>query len=164
MKSESGFELFTDGGTVGPNPSPIGGSWAWILVRKGRLMSRASGLLTPEDAGLGTISNNVAELYAALRGIEALPEGFAGAVWTDSLITLNRLMDGEKWSGVPEWLQKRVVEARSSRKWSYDCSLLGGHPNRDELFDGKRKDGKIVSRWNVYCDEMCKKIAKRYKT
>lgn len=154
--------LYSDGGTVGRNPSPIGGTWAWCLVVNDKLVDEYCGLVEPADMGMETISNNLMELYAALRGIEALPEGFNGRVYTDSLITLYRITYSESFNGVPEWLKERVKEARSCRKWFYDCVLLGGHPNKKELEEGRRKDGKMVSKWNVRVDQACSALAKKW--
>ena len=156
------IELYCDGGVCGPNPSSIGGTWAWVLVGEDQIIDEGSGFISPEDMEVDRVTNNLTELYAALRGVESLPEGFRGRVYTDSIITLYRFTDGNAFNGVPDWLRTRVLSARTSRKWHYDCVLVGGHPTRKELALGCRKDGKLVSKWNVYCDKKCGELAKKW--
>ena len=51
--------LYTDGGVIGQNPSPIGGTWAWCMVSEGGERTRhAYGYVTPADLGTPTVSNN----------------------------------------------------------------------------------------------------------
>jgi hypothetical protein len=143
------IELFTDGGNVGKNPSQAG-TWAWCLVVDGRLTQHDSGWMEADDAGMASISNNFAELYAAVRGMEQTDE--KGTWWTDSRVTLLRLsVKGTKFNGVPDWLERRAK--RLVGRWV--PMLCGGHPTKDELKRGRRTDGAIVSRWNVLCDKLC---------
>lgn len=159
------IELFTDGGVCGPNPSVIGGTWAWVLVDgdTDEIMDHDSGFISPEDFDVPAITNNLSELFAALRGVEALPVGFNGRLYTDSIITLYRFTDGNGFNGVPPWLKERVLTARKNAKWQYDAILVGGHPTRHELRLGRRRDGKKVSKWNVWVDKKCKKLADKWK-
>jgi hypothetical protein len=76
---------------------------------------------------------------------------------------LYRLTKGNSFNGVPEWLKDRALEARSNRQWQYDCILVGGHPTRAELAMGCRKDGKQVSKWNVWVDKRCRNLAEKWK-
>ena len=158
------LELYCDGGVCGPNPSLIGGTWAWVMVGNDKVLNEDSGFIEPDDLGVEKITNNLSELYAALRGIEALPEGFDGKVWTDSIITLYRLTDSLAFKGVPDWLMERVKLARKNRKWCYECVLVGGHPTKRELAQGCRDDGRVVSKWNVWCDTKCKEISKKWSS
>ena len=51
--------LYTDGGVIGQNPSPIGGTWAWCMVgADGTRTRHAYGSVTPADLGTPTVSNN----------------------------------------------------------------------------------------------------------
>lgn len=156
------LELYTDGGVVGRNPSALGGTWAWCLVGDNKVIDEGSGFISPEDMELEVVTNNVSELYAALRGVEALPEGFSGRLYTDSIITLYRFTDGNGFKGVPDWLKERVLAARKNANWQYDAVLVGGHPTRHELRLGCRKDGKRVSKWNVRCDKRCRELAAKW--
>lgn len=154
------LQLFTDGGVIGPNPSPLGGTWAWCLVvNNDRIAYHASGIVTPKDIGLPTVSNNVTELLAAVEGLDnAVPQPVDW--FTDSGVTLWRLTTGKKWAGVPDWLKARAIACRPGVK---SATLLGGHPNKAELASGRRKDGKPVSEWNVWCDHECNRLAAEFR-
>lgn len=156
------LELFTDGSTIQTNPSPRGGCWAWVLVRNGQVERKASGLIEPTDWGLEAITNNQMELFAALRGIESLPQGFKGRLWSDSAITLHRIMSSSKFNGCPDWLRDRVLEARNNREWHYDASLVAGHATDRELRMGRSEDGRKVSKWNSYVDLLCRRVARKW--
>jgi ribonuclease HI len=156
--------LFTDGGIRGCNPSPLGGSWCWVLVAGGLPVREASGFVTPADVGLPTVTNNVTELLAAIRALEAAPDGWSGTLYTDSKITLYRVdqrRKGQKparMAGVPAWMRDALQTAKS-RLGAYRVSLLGGHPTAHELNRGCREDGLPVSMWNVHCDRVCRRLA-----
>lgn len=156
--------LFTDGGIRGRNPSPLGGSWCWILVASGLPVREESGFVTPADVGLPTVTNNVTELIAALHALEGMPPGWCGTLYTDSQITLYRVEQRAKgrkaarMAGVPSWIQERLQRAKA-RLGAYRVSLLGGHPTAHELNRGCRADGLPVSLWNVHCDRVCRRLA-----
>lgn len=149
------FAVYADGGVCGPNPSRIGGTWAWVWADgRGEAIREESGLVEPCDLGLDTVTNNVTELYAALRLIESLPGGWAGTLHTDSEVTLHRLTHSHSFKGVPDWMRLRVLKAREGRRWT--VTLLAGHPTRAELARGYReRNGLPVSRHNVRCDQLC---------
>lgn len=153
------LQLFSDGGCVGKNPSPVAGTWAWCLIEDDGLIACDWGLIYPDDLGTPAVSNNQTELLAAVRGLEANP---AVDEWlTDSLMTLRRLTKGGKFSGVPRWLIDRSAKVRergveNKRK----VTLLAGHPTRDELRKGfAGRNDHPVSRWNVLCDRLCKRAS-----
>lgn len=151
-------EIFADGGVVAVNPSPTGGMWAYVLVdAAGRRIGEQAGTLTPDEAGLPAITNNVTELLAAVRAMQAVPDGWAGVLWTDSRLTMMRVRRDDpekKLKGVPGWLKRELTAARA-RLGEYRVELLGGHPTRIELANGRRRDGKPVSVHNVYVDRLC---------
>lgn len=147
--------LYADGGLVGTNPSKRGGTWAWYAVDgMDNRVESASGYVRPKDIGLPVVTNNVTELLAAVLGLESLPIGWNGTVYTDSIITFHRLRRSKKFVGVPEWLKERTLKARGCRL--FRVVLLAGHPSEKDLDAGHRQDGTPVSRWNVCCDEACK--------
>lgn len=148
--------VFSDGGVRNRNPSPRGGSWAWCHVSAAdECVAEAVGLVTPGDVGLPTVSNNLTELLALLHGLEALPDGWAGPVYTDSYVTLCRFRPGaKKFNGIPDAMVERVRRV-VARLGPIHLVLLGGHPNKAALACGKRADGLPVSKWNVHCDELC---------
>jgi len=166
MMERSNESLFCDGGTIGRNPSPLGGTFAWCLIRKETpeisiMVKQDHGAFEPADVNMEIIGNNLAELFAAVRALSAVPEGWPGTLWTDSRITLYRLTTGERFMGIPDWLRERTLKLRKGR--SYVVKLLGGHPTREELRKGRRRDGKPVSRFNVWCDLKCGEAAELFR-
>lgn len=152
---------YSDGGCVGRNPSTLGGTWAYVLLSAaGEVLAEESGLVTPADVGLPAVTNNYTELLAAVRALEALPAGWQGTLYTDSFVTLCRITTGKKFAGIPEPLRERCLTARAGLR--HRVVLLGGHPSRDDLFRGRRKDGLPVSKWNVRCDALCGEQARRF--
>jgi len=155
------IDLYVDGGVCGKNPSPVGGTWAWCQVENGEMIRQGSGIITPEDIGLPVVSNNFTEIYAAIRGLQSMPEDWAGTIFTDSLITLRRITKGGKFNGIPEWLRASVGALKQDRKWQ--AVLVKGHPSREDLERGCTMDGKPVSAWNVFCDKECNRLAMGFK-
>jgi ribonuclease HI len=156
--------VYADGGVIGPNPSAAGGTWAFCFVdAAGDRLWGASGHVTPAEIGLPAVTNNLTELLALLLALEPLPAGWAGRVFTDSLVTLRRFTPGgKKFAGIPADLVGRVIDART-RLGAYSLTLLGGHPNRAELAAGVRKDGLPVSAHNVWCDKRCGEEAAAFR-
>jgi ribonuclease HI len=154
------LELYTDGGVIGKNPSPLGGTWCFCVVQEGEILWQGSDIITPDIFKIKTISNNFSELYAAVMGLSSLPIGWEGTLYSDSLITIHRVTNSVKFNGIPNSLRLKTLDLRRNRK--YKTVLLGGHPNKLELDSGFRKDGKPVSKWNVLCDKTCTKLAKGF--
>lgn len=154
--------LFSDGGVVARNPSLLGGTWAWRLVAADgvTVLREESGLVLPEEVGLERVTNNLTELLAAVRALEAMPDGWEGVLYTDSQITLYRVerraatAKQARMAGIPPDLIARR-DTLHDRLGPYRLSLLGGHPTREELAAGKRRDGMPCSPHNVACDEAC---------
>lgn len=156
--------LFVDGGVINKNPSPIGGMWAWCLVRRGIIVNQNSGLVLPKEFGMKTISNNLTELMAALKGLGAVTRWnckWDGTIYTDSLNTLRRITNGLKFTGIPNALRLEALDLRRGRKWQ--ARLLAGHPTITELDSGvARRNGLPVSKWNVWCDQECKRVGELF--
>ena len=154
--------LYTDGGVIGQNPSPIGGTWAWCMVgADGTRTRHAYGSVTPADLDTPTVSNNHTELLALVLGLEALPAGWAGTVYSDSWVSLQRVFLAAKLANVPPWLVDRLQTLQKSgalKQMTY--TLLDGHPTRAELAAGIGKRGHMVSEHNVWCDQQCSAIAR----
>lgn len=148
--------LYADGGVIGRNPSAVGGTWAWVQVNAdGEHVRTGSGIVTPIFHGLDLITNNLTELLAAVLGLESLPTGWVGTVYTDSQVTLYRITrDKTKWAGIPAVLVERTQAARKPLG-AYTVVLLGGHPTKAELAAGVRRDGFPCSPHNVWCDKAC---------
>ena len=67
--------LYTDGGVIGQNPSPIGGTWAWCMVgADGTRTRHAYGYVTPADLDTPTVNE---QPYRAARA-GAGPGGYSG--------------------------------------------------------------------------------------
>jgi hypothetical protein len=146
---------FADGGVAGPNPSEVGGTWAWVHVSGGVAVREASGGVRPADVGLPRITNNLTELLACVLCLEALPDGWDGVLHTDSNVTRCRLVnDDPGMAGIPEPLQARVWDARL-RLGRFRVVLLDGHPTQAQLASGVGKRGNPCSAFNVRCDKLC---------
>ncbi len=167
QKGESMSEvasIFCDGGVKGRNPSAIGGTWAYCLVdAAGHRLRWDSGGITPEVAGLPKVSNNLTELLAAVRGMEAVPLGWDGIIFTDSFVTLCRIRKTRKQAklkGIPQWL---VDELALSKKvlGAYRVELVKGHPTVKDLAAGHR-GGVPVSIHNAFCDRLCREVSLRH--
>lgn len=169
------LELYSDGGVVKSNPSKIGGTWAWCLVKDNELIAEASGIIQPRDFGVKAITNNQTELLAAIEGMEWAEivnerncpkpwkwDNFVHPVlFTDSRITQLRLTSSNSFAGIPQALRLRALELRRCNRWR--VILVAGHPTKKELAAGFRKrNGLPVSKWNVRCDEACRKAGKSF--
>jgi ribonuclease HI len=153
-------DLYCDGGVIAANPSTIGGTWAFCIVRDGMRSVQLSGYL---PAGPQPVTNNLTEMLALVRGLQALPDGWAGTIYSDSQITLGRAFDGWKWKNIPPWLHDEYKAARVRLNWpQIKHVLLQGHPTRAELLAGVGKSGRPVSEHNVWCDQACGLAAEEY--
>lgn len=153
--------LFADGGVIGRNPSPIGGTWAWVAVdAAGDVVAQASGVL-PAPPG-STVSNNFAEFAAAVQALEQMPDGWAGTLASDSAVTLGRLCSGWTLAGIPlAWVQRGAAVLQ--RLGPITPLLLQGHPTRADLARGiGSKRGYPVSIHNVTCDRLCQEAGRAY--
>jgi ribonuclease HI len=154
-------KLYCDGGLIGSNPSPLGGTFAWIgLDSKGEEIASGKGIILPSDIGMESVSNNVSELYAAMDALEYVGEGWKGIIYTDSKITLHRIEHSKSFKGIPNFMRLKILDLRRCRK--YRVVLLKGHPSQEDLKRGKTLDGKPVSIWNKKCDEMCNELAREF--
>lgn len=153
--NEVKMNIYSDGSTIGPNPSPKGGAWAVVAINEDQVVWEKSGLLTPKSTGLPSITNNFAELYGALIGLESMEKGWSGTLFTDSLVTLQRLKKPwRKGNGIPEYMVERIFKVYK-KLGEFNVALVYGHPTKQELQDGFKK-GIPVSKWNVWVDEICK--------
>jgi ribonuclease HI len=165
--------VYADGGVIGRNPSPVGGTYAWCHVDEcGERVATGSGLVLPDPhfprdlvsgvedvfACPAPITNNQTEFLALLRGLMALPEGWSGTVHSDSKITLGRFFWEWKITQIPhEWI--RWGSEVRQRLGKCEPVLLDGHPTRAQLTAGVGKRGQPVSEHNVWCDTQCGRVA-----
>ncbi len=157
-------DLYCDGGVIGHNPSAVGGTWAFRRLHRGFVVSEKSGVITPETAELPTITNNLTEMLAMIRGLQSLPSEWTGTIYSDSQITLGRVFRGWKWKGIPLWMHNEFQKERARLfHWDWiDHVLLQGHPTRAELVAGIGSRGYPVSEHNVWCDMACGRMAEEF--
>lgn len=153
--------LYADGGVIHINPSPIGGTWAFRIVQADVIIAEKSGVITPVEAGLPAITNNLTEMLALVMGLRELPIDWIGVVKSDSQVTLGRVFGSYKWTGIPAWLHRLYQQARNRLLFWEDitCVQLDGHPTRTQLAAGIGKRGHPVSIHNVACDKACQLAA-----
>jgi len=157
--------VYADGGCLGRNPSAEGGTWATLHVGESGVLWEASGIVTPDQFGLPTITNNLTELLAVVKGLEALPDGWSGKVWTDSRVTMFRAQKRRKqarMNGIPEVLMARLAMVKR-RLGLYTVCLLAGHPDELALARGRSAKGLPVSRWNQRCDSLCAETGRLWR-
>lgn len=167
--------VFADGGVLRRNPSPLGGMWAYCHTdARGLMVASRAGVIVPSGAptlglaepmGGAEVTNNQTEFLAVLTGLEALPDGWIGHVFTDSQVTITRWTaepaDGLVPKGIPLawWDRKRAVLRRlGGLSWH----RLDGHPTREQLRTGIGKRGGTVSVHQVWCDTACTEVGRDY--
>lgn len=191
--------IYADGGVVEKNPSSVAGTWAWCHVAKGgEMIRRDAGYILPSlihdycslpDVTSGSVdpfmvTSNLTEFYALLMALEALPESWSGAIYTDNQNAKRRL---ETWFSDPEYLPKiggipigiatRMTEALGRCNYAA-CTfhLLAGHPSKEDLARGykiktkRAEDGTVLreTKWNVSvhnqtCDLLCRAADRQYR-
>lgn len=151
--------VYADGGLCLSNPSPYGGSWAYVMVDENQKVFREqSGFMTPQQLEMPVATNNVMELYALVRAILCTSVDASPHFYTDSKVTLLRVFGGSRLANVPAWL----LEATEAAQFLLPCfpgfayTLLQGHPSQIELNGGTGDTGRPVSIHNARCDELCR--------
>jgi ribonuclease HI len=157
-------QLYCDGGVIGRNPSTVGGTWAFRLLQNGQLSHANSGVITVHESQMETVSNNLTEMLALVRGLQSLQPYWFGTVYSDSQITLGRAFGTWKWNNIPEWLHDGFEreKARLINFSRIQHVLLQGHPTRKELAAGFGSRGYPVSIHNVFCDQACNEQARKF--
>jgi len=162
---EGDYAAYCDGGVIGPNPSVRGGTWAFVLVDALTTEDgchHQSGVVTPAEAGVDEVTNNLTELLAAVQALEAVHDGWKGTLYTDSHVTRCRLVNKKPgMNGIPPALEARMWEQRE-RLGPLRVVLLDGHPTRAQLASGVGKRGNPCSKWNKKCDDLCRERAFHY--
>lgn len=163
------LKLYTDGGVISKNPSPYGGTWAWVLVRDDQEIKRRSGILDANRHVLGfdgcLVTNNQSELFAIVDGLFYLPSGCGVfEICSDSSVSLGRVFRGSSFNNIPGWMQTELIRMkRKFPNWKdVSYTLLDGHPTKAHLASGVGKRGHPVSKWNKLCDDLCRAEAENY--
>lgn len=161
------ISLYVDGGLIGPNGKALGGTWALRVVEErpplpDLVICEDSGIIL--DGGGCKITNNVTEMLAMVRGLQALGPDFSGRVCSDSMITLGRAFKGWRWTNIPAWMMRQYEAARRALvNWDrLEAVLLAGHPTRAQLESGIGHSGLPVSIHNVWCDQACSAQARKH--
>lgn len=159
------LSLYVDGGVIHQNPSPYGGTWAWVLVDpdENKMVKCESGAFMPgilRDT-LGhpyqLVTNNVTEMFAMLKGLHNIEPGKRVYVYSDSKITLGRIWDGWKCKGLPPLLDQWMIEESTRLDLENIPHFhLDGHPTPAQLISGIGRHGNPVSQWNKLCDDLCR--------
>lgn len=153
--------LYCDGGVIQKNPSTIGGTWAWCAVDATGNRVMQQGGVCPAPAGR-PITNNHTEQIAITLALEAMPEGWSGTVYSDSMVALGRVFQGWRTKNLPENISRRSAAA-VARLGKIETVLLQGHPTKADLERGiGAKRGLPVSIYNVWCDAECNRQAAAY--
>jgi ribonuclease HI len=165
--------VFADGGCILANPSAYGGTWAYVHVDLAgdRKLDGRCGVITSSSFG-APVTNNAMELYAVLRALEGLPDGWTGIVATDSQCTLQRWTGTRRdFKGIPwEWSDR--MTAVLARLGELTWWQLAGHPTLADLMrghkvklgpDGGEIPGLPVSKWQTLCDKQCRRLAYQYR-
>ena len=157
------MRIFTDGGVMGRNPSPLGGMWAFCAVDARDVLIFGDGhVITPAEVELPYVENNVSELYAVIKALEWAPVGPRFELWTDSINTMRRLLDPiyASMNGVCDTLHQRLIAAVQRHGGTLpgqrlDVRLCAGHPTKAELEAGRKSKNNLpFSKWNVWCDKL----------
>jgi ribonuclease HI len=152
------YEAYSDGGLVRASPSPVGGVWAWVVVRRGVEVARDSGFVSAAACGVNRIDNNHTETLAAVAALEACRELRVPSerltLWTDSAVVVGRLTRPERPNGrLPADLEDRLAAVRGWMRGG--VRRVAGHPTDWDLSIGLTADGVPVSSWNALCDDLC---------
>ena len=164
--------LYTDGGLLGRNPTRQAITWAWCRVESGEIVAercgwiRASELPIRPDVGWPEGTNNQAEYYAILDGLEHLGDTEHVTVWTDSRVAYGWWTDSRSsLRSIPaDWRirQNRQLRRRGAvTAWQH----LHGHPIQRKLAEQKERAsrGEDISQdgyseYNVYVDGLCRSM------
>ena len=136
-------QIYTDGGCIG-NPGP--GGWAAVILEDGR--KRA--LSGRQD---GT-TNNRMEILAAIKGLEAVPEGSEVTVVSDSQYVVKTMTRGWKRNANKDlWASLDAEASKRKVKWEW-VKGHAGHPlneeadtlaNREAKGEGPRSENRSLT-------------------
>lgn len=163
--SRTPVALYATGGTIGANPSPHGGTWAYVLVDGAdQEVGYQAGVLTPQVVGTTTITNQVSSFVAILAGLAALPAGWSGNVASPQEIALGRVCQGYALTGIPPVLiqrGQRVLQRFDPE--ALQPVLLAGQPTQAQIRAGVGTPDKPVSEHQVTCQTLCQQVAQVWR-
>lgn len=139
--------IYTDGATIGNNPSKLGGAWAWCAVDiHNDMIANDSGIVYAPKTRI--VTNNQIEQIAIVKALEAMPEGWSGIIYSDSMIAMGRVFKGfgknPTNKNLPPNIIRRTLEA-VARCGKLTAIHVKGH------------SGNIYNEW---CDEECSRLVR----
>lgn len=138
--------LYTDGGCSG-NPGPAG--WGAVLVRDGVVLAENSGFI-------GTATNQIAELVAAIEGLKATPEGAEIELVSDSQYTLKGLSEWRKGWERNGWKNASGQPVANQSYWKALYALADKRKVKTRWVKGHNGDP-----FNEKCDELARAAIKQ---
>jgi hypothetical protein len=147
------ISIYADGGIIGRNPSPVGGTYAFCCVdaNNNRIIERGGIVLAPKGKH---ISSPTIEQIALVMALEYLPEGWSGRVHSDCQVALYRVFKNWRTQGLPGSVAARTTAALN-RLGKLEYKLIAGHPTKEDLRRGwsSKKHHLPVSEHNVWTDD-----------
>jgi hypothetical protein len=129
------------------------------------VLAEDAGLLLPHHLDVKRITNNDSELYALVRALEACPDGADVSAYSDSQCTLMRMARIARGQAPTKTMNQELydrAEAALSRLGEVCFVHVKGHPTRSDLERGRTSKGRLVSRHQVRCDDLCTEKAQEY--
>ena len=147
------IDIFCNGTTIINNPSQYGGAWSYVTIEDGKVKTANDGIITTEQAGQ-PITNNFIELYAALLAIESAPCYHQITLYTTSKVTMLRLKRKAAMNGIPQTIIDRLEKQKITQRFKVE--LASDRKALREIAKTKNNQGRTVSKWNLYCYDICK--------
>jgi len=138
--------LYTDGGVIGANPSMVGGTYAYVIVKGKKAIHQEAGVYSPLKMGTSVVTNNQMELLAVVRGmLWAEDHGIkVSVVYSDSQVTLGRVFHDWRLKNIPPWMVEQLKRI--------DMKGVQG-----EFVRGHNGD-----RWNEMCDRLATEAGQKF--
>lgn len=143
-------DLYADGGVIDKNPSPIVGTWAWVLAdSRDKLRAQGSGIIIPSEISLDavTVTNNQTELLSILQGLGMV--NYKGwklrYIYSDSQVTLGRVFKGHALNNIPPWMVELKRDLLPVLKGAKGIWVRGHNGNK----------------WNEYVDAAARTAGER---
>lgn len=155
------ISIFADGGLMSPNPSKVGGTWAFCCINSNntRIVEHGGYIASPEGR---IITSPTMEHIALVMALESLPDGWSGLVQSDCQVALYRIFRGWRTRYLPMNVKERA-EAAVKRLGVLHHKLYAGHPTKADLERGYSiKKGLPVSEHQHWCDQECNRQKQLY--
>ena len=155
------LRIYTDGATIGRNPSVIGGAYAIrvVLPNDTPALELAS-YVSPSEFNACEVTSNSIELYALMIGISLMNNYEIDVIYTDSQVSISRIKAEKISEGLKELPLRAMLQDLREKHDTSKINLVrvASHPTKMELQIGHR-NGTPVSKHNVWCDKICRRIS-----